>query len=247
MGHLVIAGDAPSRDISCLYDVIDAVIEGLTRGEKQFGVKSSLILCAIRGRTEWLLPLTKVVKHYKHHPRIQGIDTAGNENMQWTDQEMDLTKNLYKIARELGYGCTFHAGEQGVSENISRALFEIGSTRIGHGYAVFKDPELLKRCLSEQAHFEYCPISAETLSSLPTPFGSLENPIKLGLEKNVNFSLNCDGAMFFGGVDVNIKKCSDFLGFTDDDLLRIRQNAARAAFLPQKEKTLLIDHIVERK
>ena len=249
--HLLLPTGAPPSDaccqtVTCLHDVIDAVIEGLERGEKDFGVKSSLILCAIRGKAEWLTPLMKILKHYQFHPRLRGIDMAGNENMPWTDEELGLTKDLYRTARSLGYGCTFHAGEQGMTHNISKALDEIKTTRIGHGYALFKDPELLNRCLVERVHFEYCPISADVLGSLQVPFDSPDNPIKLGLEKKVNFSLNSDDALFFGNIGASIEKCCKELKFTDEDLLLIRQNAANASFLPEKEKALLICHILRR-
>lgn len=249
--HLLLPSGAPSSDsccqsVTCLHDVIDAVMDGLERGEKDFGVKSGLLLCALRGKTEWLVSLTKILKHYKFHPRLRGIDMAGNENMPWTDEELELTKNLFRTARSLGYGCTFHAGEQGMTHNISKALDEIKTTRIGHGYALFKDQELLNRCLVDRVHFEYCPISADTLGSLQVPFESPDNPIKLGLEKEVNFSLNCDDALFFGNVGASIDKCQKLLKFTELDLFRIRENAARASFLPEKEKALLICHILKR-
>ena len=250
--HLLLPAGEPSSDaccqqVSCLHDVIDAVLDGLDRGERDFGVKSGLLLCALRGRSDWLLSLAKVLKHYQFHPRLRGIDMAGNENLPWSTEELELTKNLYRTARALGYGCTFHAGEQGMTQNIAKALDEIKTTRIGHGYALFKDTDLLNRCLAERVHFEYCPISANTLGSLLTPFDSPDNPIKLGLEKRVNFSLNCDDALFFGNVGASIAKCCSELAFTEDDLFHIRENAARATFLPEKEKALLILHILQRK
>ena len=187
-----------------------------------------------------------MLEHYKDHARVRGIDMAGNENLPWTPEELELAKSFYQRGRDLGYGCTFHAGEQGNCRNISKALDEIKTTRIGHGYAVFKDPELLKRCVSDRVHFEFCPISAETLGSLPVPFDSPENPIRLGLDKNLNFSLNSDDALFFDYLEANIEMCCEVLGFTEQDLFIIRENAARAAFLPDEEKEALVRHILDR-
>jgi len=229
------------------YDVVDAVLDGLERGEKDFGVRSTAIFCGLRGQTQWLTPLTRLLKHYRYHPKVVGIDMAGNENLPWSSEELELTKNLYRVARSLGYGCTFHAGEQGLVQNIERALDEIKTHRIGHGYAVFKDDKLLERCFEERVPFEFCPISAKTLSSLGTDFDDPNNPILLGSKKKLNFSLNCDDALFFGNIQPSIKICKDVLGFSEGEVFRIRENAARATFLPEEEKQKLIDHIVQRK
>ena len=230
----------------CVHDVVDAILMGLERGEKDFGVKSTLIFCNLRGQTQWLQPLTKLIRHYKSNPKIVGIDMAGNENLAWSTEELELTKEWYRVARSLGYGCTFHAGEQGMVQNIERALDEIKSHRIGHGYALFKDENLLARCKAERVPFEYCPISAKTLSSLGTSFDDPNNPILLGKKHEVNFSISCDDSLFFGNLLPSIKICRDVLGFSEEYLFTIRENAARATFLPEEEKAKLINHITLR-
>ncbi len=228
------------------HDVINAAIAGLERGEKDFGVKSKVILCNLRGQTSWLEPLTKLLHDYQPHPRVVGIDVAGNENLPWSQQEVELTKNWYKVGSSLGYGCTMHAGEQGMVERIELALDDIKTTRIGHGYAVFKNLDLVDRCKKDNVHFEFCPVSAITLSSLGTHFDSPKNPINLGRKYELNFSLNCDDSLFFGNLDKSIQICQQQLNFSEDELFRIRVNAARAAFLPNDEKNKLVEHIVNR-
>ena len=131
--------------------------------------------------------------------------------------------------------------------NIERALDEIKTHRIGHGYAVFKDEQLLSRCFEERVPFEFCPISAKVLSSLGTKFDDPNNPILLGSKHKLNFSLNCDDSLFFGNLQPSIKICQDVLHFSEEELFRIRLNAASATFLPENEKQKLVEHISQRK
>ncbi|XP_075249161.1 adenosine deaminase-like [Convolutriloba macropyga] len=244
--YLLLSEDIRSSALNLdahFQEIVDAAIRGLQRGEKDFGVKSSIIFCHARGQVSSLKPLTQLLETYKANPKIVGVDVGGNENLPWTDEEFELTKLFYKTAKELGYKCTFHAGEQGLAESIERGLNSFHVDRIGHGYAVFKDAKILELCLQKNVHFEFCPVSAKVLNSLGTSFDSPENPILLGMRGEMNLSLNCDDSLFFGHLQESISLCRQHLSLSDEDLLRVRVNAAKATFLNRIEKSKLIQHI----
>jgi adenosine deaminase len=235
--------DWDCQSSACVHDIIEAVFDGLERGEEDFGVIGRVIVCGIRGQSPWLIQLKKLIKTYRYSPWIVGVDIAGNENLPWSGEELQLAKEFYEEAKRLGLGRTIHAGEQGMFEHVRQAIEIFDVERVGHGYAVFEDPSLLELCQKNNIHFEFCPISANTLGSLIVPFDSPKNPIRLASQCDLNFSLNCDDALFFGNLRASVKKCVTELGFTTSLLQKINVNASKAAFLPSNQKAALLRHV----
>jgi adenosine deaminase len=71
-----------------------------------------------------------------------------------------------------------HAGEEGGPEHVLTAVCEFGASRIGHGYALSRSPEMLRALIVDGVHLEACPTSsfctsgwadAGPASALPTP------------------------------------------------------------------------------
>ena len=48
-----------------------------------------------------------------------------------------------------------------------QALDKMHAERIGHGYHVLEDEELLRRCIRDGVHFECCPSSSYLTGAVP--------------------------------------------------------------------------------
>jgi hypothetical protein len=106
---------------------------------------------------------------------VVGIDVAGGEewftkpnqvpiappsninDAQVAVEEPDLHTShveALKRARELKLNITLHAGEDTNCANIAEAMFEHGASRIGHGYHLTEDKELMFKAITRGIHFE---------------------------------------------------------------------------------------------
>ena len=66
----------------------------------------------------------------------------------------------FQKAKELNLNITIHAGEVGGTENVKRAVRDYGATRIGHGYRIVMDEDLMDEMKQKNIHFEACPTSS---------------------------------------------------------------------------------------
>lgn len=134
--------------------VIQSVVEGLKKGERDFGVKSNGILCMMRGHQEKdNLEIVELTKEFLGQG-IVGIDLAGDE-ANYPPKEY---KKIIKLAVEYDLPITLHAGECGCATNVQDSV-DLGATRIGHGIALKDDPEILNYCISKGITIEICPNS----------------------------------------------------------------------------------------
>ncbi len=66
----------------------------------------------------------------------------------------------FQRAQELGLNITIHAGEVGDSAFVCKAVNEYGATRIGHGYRIARDLDVMEKMRLKNIHFEACPTSS---------------------------------------------------------------------------------------
>lgn len=135
-------------------EAVKAVLGGLEEAEKDFGVKSRLLLCMMRGKTsdrnEETLSCALQMRDYG----VAGIDLAGNE----AAYPPQLYRSLFLKAQEKHIPFTIHAGECGSVENV-RVSVEMGAGRIGHGVAIANDEEMKRVCREKGVVLEMCPVS----------------------------------------------------------------------------------------
>ncbi len=142
-----------SGGLSC-EQVIAAAVNGLKKGRKETGVEGNLILCAMRHTDPAEnLEILKAGEKFLGDG-VCGVDAAGNE----AAFPITVQKAFFEEAKYQGFPFTIHAGECGSAESIRDAL-ALGASRIGHGIAARKDPELIKELRERQIPLEMCPIS----------------------------------------------------------------------------------------
>ncbi len=140
-----------------LRQATSAVLSGLNHAEDRHGVRTGLIIIAMRQQGPHIAKILarQAISEAQHlHTRtgVVGFDLAGAER----GNAPRLFRDAYDIARKGGLGLTVHAGEDEGPECIWEALDVLGVTRIGHGCSAVRDPDLVKRLAADRVLVECC-------------------------------------------------------------------------------------------
>jgi adenosine deaminase len=163
---------------------VEAVLSGLRRGGRDFGVLWGLILCFLRpARVQSSMATVAAALKYRKQG-VVGVDIAGDEAA-----PAGPHAPAFRIARRHNLGITVHAGEAGPVENIREAVEKLGAQRIGHGSRLMDDPRLMDRCIKKGIAIEVCLTSNLQTRSVP----SIErHPFEAMRWAGVRVTLNTD-------------------------------------------------------
>lgn len=216
-----------------MEDAVVAALEGLRRGQRDFGVRCGLILCCYRSvALDENLATIRLAQKYRDRGVI-GIDLAGDEKNFPASAHADA----FALARKLELPVTIHAGEAGPAGNIREAVFEHGATRIGHGVALQEDTELLKQVRDRGTVFEICLTSNLQTCTVPT---LAAHPFRKLLDEQVRVTLNTDDPAIS-----NITLTHEYelaareFKLTPAQIREVLVNAANAAFAEPSERARL--------
>ncbi len=115
--------------------IVKAVLRGLERGNKDFGVEYGLLLCAMRSMDP---KISQEIAELAVDFRAQGVvgfDLAGEEGGYPPKKHIDA---FHYIQRE-NFNITVHAGEAFGKESIWQAIQWCGAHRIGHATRLIED------------------------------------------------------------------------------------------------------------
>src|SRR5207237_8488678 len=118
--------------------VVSAVLKGLDRGRKAFGVHSGLIICDMR-HMNTSLEIAELAVAFRERG-VLGFDLAGEEGGYPPKKHVDA---FHYIQRE-NFNITVHAGEGYGKESIWQAIQYCGAHRIGHGTRLIDDIAAVK-------------------------------------------------------------------------------------------------------
>ncbi|MGA2099241.1 MAG: adenosine deaminase family protein, partial [Candidatus Acidiferrum sp.] len=113
--------------------VVSAVLKGLERGRKDFGITSGLIICAMRNM-DVSLEMAELAVDFRERG-VVGFDLAGEEGGYPPKKHVDA---FHYIQRQ-NFNITIHAGEGFGKESIWQAIQYCGAHRIGHGTRLIDD------------------------------------------------------------------------------------------------------------
>ena len=164
---------------------------------------------------------------------VVGLDLAGAEGI----VPLKNFAPLFHRAAELGVPFTCHAGDSQGPDTVRDAM-DFGARRIGHGHHIFDDPDLCRRAVQEGVTLEICPTSNIQCRTQPS-YGA--HPAKKLLDMGISVTINTDNMVLAGvSLDDEYDHCLRDMGFVRDDLIRMNENAVRAAFLPEADKADLL-------
>ncbi|XP_066558783.1 adenosine deaminase isoform X1 [Amia ocellicauda] len=222
-------------------EVVNLVNQGLKEGEAAFNIKARSILCCMRHMPNWSKDVVELCKKYRNDG-VVAIDLAGDESIDC--QAYPGHRVAYEEAVRSGIHRTVHAGEVGPPSVVKEAVEILKAERIGHGYHTIDDQELYQQLLQQNMHFEVCPISSKYTGACPADFS--KHPAIRFKEDKANYSLNTDDPLIFDStLDTDYKTAKTYMGFTEEEFMRVNLNAARSSFLPEKEKKDLVNSLYE--
>lgn len=134
-------------------EAVRAALEGL----EQSDFPCNLILCCMRGRgnEEENEETVRQALHYRcENGGVTALDLAGDE----AGYPTCGYRELFREVKNAHMPFTIHAGEAAGSESIRDAV-EMGAMRIGHGTALYQDPQLMEEVKLRGITLEMCPTS----------------------------------------------------------------------------------------
>jgi len=148
---------------------------------------------------------------------------------------------IYERMRNNGYGCTAHAGEYGIANNIWQCLLDLKVKRIGHGIKAASNPDLINYIKEHNIHLEISPSSNVRLCRVEN-FAA--HPIKNFIDMDLNIGINSDDPGIFN-TDLN-DEYMNMIDVFNLDIKKLKQcnlNATNAAFASSEKKQTLINNI----
>ncbi len=147
----------------------------------------------------------------------------------------------FAAARDLGWRCVAHAGEEGPPSYVWGALNELAVDRIDHGIRSDEDDALMQLLIERQVPLTVCPLSNVRLRAVRTM--AEHNLIKM-LRAGANVCVNSDDPTYFGGfLCDNFAAVARDLPMTIDDAAQLARNSITASFLSNEHKQTILHDI----
>lgn len=149
---------------------------------------------------------------------------------------------IYRLAgrlAEAGLGITAHAGEFSTA-NIVAALRTPGLTRLGHAVYAASDPDLLDAVAASGVTVE-CSLSCNVVLGAVASYAG--HPIRHLMARRIPVALCTDNPVQLSTSIGREYALAHALGLSMDELLVCTANAIRASFLPDEDKTPLLDAV----
>lgn len=212
--------------------VIAALLKGLERGKKDFGIEYNVITCAMRHHSEEQnYQMIKTAYQFLGHG-VCAADLAGAE-MQYPMSEF---MELFHKTKKLGMPFTIHAGECGNVQNIIDAV-QAGAKRIGHGIAMRANPKVQEMIKKEEIGIEMCPISNLQTKAVKS---SAEYPIREFLNAGILVTVNTDNrTVSQSSMTKELEFIQTEYKISDEEITLLMANAVKAAFLEEDKRDRL--------
>ena len=232
------------------YDnVVNAVLRGLQKGQKDFGVGFGLILCALRNKTN-ALEIAELAVNYRYKG-VVGFDLAGEEGGYPPKKHLAA----FQFIQRENFNITIHAGEAFGKESIWQAIQYCGAHRIGHATRLLEDVvldqegkvvslgELAQYVLDKRIPLEICLYSNVHTGAID----KMENhPFDIFYNKKFRVFLNTDDRIMS---DTTLTKeyliAVEKFGITLADIEKLNLNAMKSAFLPYSERVKYIYEVIK--
>jgi adenosine deaminase len=230
--------------------VIESVLRGLRDGERSFGVRFGLIVCAMRNMKPSLsMEMAECAVRYREQG-VVGFDLAGDE---LGYPPKDHIKAFHFIQRN-NFNITIHAGEAFGKESIWQALQYCGTHRIGHGIHLKDDVmtdghEIFEMgYLSQYVRDKRIPVELCLSSNLHT--GAVldlkYHPFPIFFKNGFRVTLNTDNRLMSNTtLTGEIMAAVKYFGLGLKDIEKLAINAMKSAFLHYPERLDVIYNAIK--
>ncbi|HTL99294.1 MAG TPA: adenosine deaminase [Holophagaceae bacterium] len=221
-----------------LTSIVQAVIEGLKKAQKQYGIRFGVIICGIRHISpEMSNKLADLTVAFKNKG-VVGFDLAGAE------ENFPAKKFKEAFGRVLAnnINCTLHAGEAYGPESIHQAIHLCGAHRIGHGVRLVEDGDLLNYVNDHRIPLECCPSSNVQTKAVKK---MADHPIRLFYDLGLRVTVNTDNRLVTETtVSDEYLILHEQLGFNLDEIKELIIMGFKSAFLPYAIKRAMLSEVV---
>jgi adenosine deaminase len=232
-------------------EVTNAVLRGLERGKRDFGVEYGVIICAMR-HMSLSGEMAELAVDFRERG-VVGFDLAGEEGGFPPKKHVDA---FHYIQRE-NFNITIHAGEAFGKESIWQAIQWCGAHRIGHATRLIEDIGLDKRDKKKIVKMGYLaqyildkriPLEICLKSNLDT--GAVDDikdhPFGVMYRYKFRVTLNTDDRLMS---DTTMTKefalAEKAFGLELADFEKLTINAMKSAFQPYNRRIRLIYDIIK--
>jgi len=228
--------------------IVSAVLKGLERARKDFGISSGLIICAMRNMNV-SLEMAELAVDFRARG-VVGFDLAGEEGGYPPKKHVDA---FHYIQRE-NFNITVHAGEGYGKESIWQAIQYCGAHRIGHGTRLIEDVtvadgravklgDLAQYVLDKRIPLEICLLSNVHTGATPS---LAEHPFKILYQEKFRVTLNTDNRLMSGvSLSSEMARCAEVFDWGWSDLRWLSINGMKSAFFDFDERLALINGVIK--
>lgn len=229
-------------------EVVAAVLRGLERGERKYGVRHGLILCAMRHMEDSMETAELAIRH--REAGVVGFDLAGGEDGFPPKRHIEA----FHAVQRANFNITIHAGEAYGPRSIWQALQYCGAHRLGHGtrlrddLTVEDDGMVTLGPLAQYVLDHRIPLEMCLLSNLHT--GACEHieehPFGFFFRRGFRVCLNTDDRLMS---DTTMTKettlAAGLFDLSLDDLEKLSLNAMKSAFIDFDTRLKLIYEVIK--
>lgn len=223
-----------------LIQILDAVIEGLSAGEKDFGVKWGIIICGIRDISpETSMQLAELCVAYKRRG-VVGFDLAGSE----AEHPAKEHREAFYLIINNNINCTVHAGEAYGPESIHQALHYLRTHRLGHAVRLKEEGDLLNYVNDHRIPLEICLSSNVQTCAVPD---YAHHPLRFYYDYGLRVTINTDNRLISNTtVTKELYLASQHLNFTLDEIKNILIFGFKSTFQPYHTKVRLLNAALKK-
>ncbi len=229
-------------------DVVNAVLRGLERGKKDFGVGYGLIISAMRNM-KLSEEMAQLAVDFRERG-VVGFDLAGEEGGYPPKKHVEA---FHYIQRQ-NFNITIHAGEGFGKESIWQAIQWCGAHRIGHATRLIEDivmadgkvvklGTLAQYVLDKRIPLEIC-LSSNVHTGAAKSIE--EHPFRIYYNEKFRVTLNTDNRLMSATTlskEFNIAERVFHLSFGEMEKLTI--NAMKSAFIPYGDRIRIIYEVIK--
>ena len=212
--------------------VVEAVVDGVEAGQRDFGVRANLIgiLSRTYGAADCMKELEALLTQHEH---IVALDLAGDE----IHFPGELFVEHFKRGRDAGWQFTVHAGEVDGPHSVWQAIHELGTRRIGHALRAVEDSALMDYLAENKIGVEINLTSNVQISAVPN---YASHPLRRFLEHGIIATINTDDPGI-SAIDLphEYNLAAPQAGLSDEQIRQAQRNALTLAFLSPEDKNQL--------
>jgi adenosine deaminase len=242
------APELSTRDGLSLDEVVQAILRGFARGERETGIRMGFIATAMRQFAR-SVEIAELAIRYRDDG-VVGFDVAGPEAGYPPTRYLDA----FNLIHQANFHLTIHAGEAFGLPSIWEALQWCGAHRLGHGVrivddiSVGPDGQLTMGRLASYVRDQRVPLEMCPTSNVHT--GAVESiedhPIDLLRRLRFRVTVNTDNRLMSGvTMTSEFETLSRVFDFGLDEMQWLTLNAMKSSFAPFDERLRLINGVIK--